>query len=162
MDTVEFASFIRGNIGAIDRVILLLPLSTEQTEIMSIIERGKRLCWLAKDPDDRWSCLRTLGETITSFAYRLQSKGHSQTASAVGRQAVHVTKAALDAHRPGDGSPQHQSTLQNRWKAFHTLSISLLAAGDREVWVYALDVLDQTNDIEFHRSCRANARQQPT
>jgi hypothetical protein len=107
-----------------------------ESEIIAVIERGKRICWLSRTSDDRWSCLRSLGNAVISLAHTLQYKhGIPQTAAVVGRQGIDIATAALDAYLQGEnlGSTEVEETYKNRRRAYDTLCVSLLAVGDREV-----------------------------
>jgi hypothetical protein len=135
----EYTSFINSAIAAMNHALVRLPSSTSESDIVAIIERGKRICWLSRCPDDRWSCLRSLGNAAISLTHTLHYKYTlPQTATIIGRQGIEIATAALDAHRQqGEnlGSTEVEETHKNRRRAFDTLCVSLLAIGDREVSV---------------------------
>jgi hypothetical protein len=133
-----YTSFINSAIAAIDHALVRLPSSMNESEIIAVIERGKRICWLSRTSDDRWSCLRSLGNAVISLAHTLQYKYNSpQTATKVGRQGIDIATAALDAYLQGEklGSTEVEETYKNRRRAYDTLCVSLLANSDREVSV---------------------------
>lgn len=138
VDSHEYSSFINSAIAAIDYALIKLPPSTDISELIAIIERGKRLCWLSRNPDDRWECLRSLGDTARVLAHALHYK-HAvyQAAIAVGRQSVDIISAALGSYYQGkqDDLKHYDNTVNNRWQTYDVLAISLLTTGDREVSV---------------------------
>ena len=136
VETSIYTSFINSAIAAIDHALVRLPSSTTESEIVAIIERGKRICWLSRNPDDRWSCLVALGNAAISLAHAFQYKySLPQTAAIVGKQSIDITAAALESYLQGEKSnpTEYQEMYRSRRRAFDTLCVSLLAIGDREV-----------------------------
>jgi len=90
---------------------------------------------MSRTPKERWTCLKGLREGTAFLASNLHRQGQTHAAVVVGRQSIEIGTTALEAYRMVDKSEKVdcQYTLDHRWRTYDTLSLSLLATGDREV-----------------------------